>query len=241
MQIFQSKLLNNYPNIFHTFTTKADGNLAFHVGDKKESVQKNHANLAKKCDYKKESLVHMKQIHSNIVKIVDEQDNFENPPTCDALITDKLNIPLMVMVADCSPILFYDPTQKVIAVAHAGRAGAFNNIIHNVIERFINDFDSKAEDIIAVVGVAICQKCYEVGSEIYQEALDLGLAYAIEKKDTKYYLDISKILYQQLKKAGISDKNIEISHICSQCNNNYYSYRENANCGRFCGLLYKKY
>ncbi|MEN4052870.1 MULTISPECIES: peptidoglycan editing factor PgeF [Sulfurimonas] len=241
MQIFQSKLLNNYPNIFYTFTTKEDGNIAFHVGDKKENVEKNHEILAKKCNYKIETLVHMKQIHSNLVKIVEENDNFTNPPTCDALITNKKNIPLMVMIADCSPILFYDPKQEVIAVAHAGRAGAFNNIIHNVIKIFKNHFNSKADDIICIIGPAICQNCYEVGSEIYEEAKNLDLTYAFEKKSDKFYLNIRKILHQQLKETNILDKNIEISQICSQCNKNYYSYRQNTHCGRFCGLLYQKY
>jgi YfiH family protein len=241
MQIFQSKLLNSYPNIFHTFTTKEDGNLAFHVGQSKEDVLKNHQTLANKCSYDVNSLRHMRQIHSNHVKIIDADDSFENPPSCDALITNKIKTPLMVMVADCSPVLFYDPQKKVIAVAHAGRAGAFENIIHNVIESFKNDFGSHPKDIIAVIGPAICQKCYEVGEEIYKEAYDKGLFYAFEKKGKKFYLDIRKILSQQLKEAGISDKNIEISQICSQCNTNYFSYRENRACGRFCGLLYQKY
>ena len=240
MQKFHSKLLNNYPNIFHTFTTKEDGNLAFHVGDEIKNVEKNHERLAKKCGYKKETVVHMKQIHSNIVKIVDENDNFDNPPTCDALITNKKETPLMVMVADCSPILFYDPEQKVIAVAHAGRAGAFNNIIQKVLESFVNDFGSKVEDILAVIGPAICQECYEVGSEIYEEAQKINLTYAFEKKDEKYRLDIRKILRRQLLDNNIVHKKIEISQICSLCNENYFSYRENTQCGRFSGILYQK-
>lgn len=240
MQIFQSKLLNNYSNIFHTFTTKEDGNLAFHIGDEIKNVENNHEMLAKKCGYKKETVVHMKQIHSNIVKIINKNDNFANPPTCDALITNKKDTPLMVMVADCSPILFYDPKQKIIAVAHAGRAGAFNNIIHNVIESFKDDFCSQTEDILVVIGPAICKNCYEVGDEIYKEAQKLDLLYAFEKKDEKQYLDIRKILFQQLKDANILEKNIEISQICSQCNKHYYSYRQNSSCGRFCGLLFQK-
>lgn len=134
MKIYQSKILNNFSNLTHTFTTKDGGvskkpysslNLAFHVQDNSANVITNHEKLASNLNYNKRTLVHMKQIHSDIVHIVSDDNNFDNPPTCDALITDKKNIPLMVMVADCSPILFYDKTKEVIAVAHAGRQGTF--------------------------------------------------------------------------------------------------------------------
>jgi len=240
MQTFHSQLLNKFPNLTHTFTTINDGNLAFHVGDDEKKVIQNHQKLAQKLNYKLETLVHMKQIHSDIVKIVTDDDNFKNPPTCDAIITDKKNIPLMVMVADCSPILFYDPEKKVIAVAHAGRAGAFDNIISNVIESFVDDFSSKREDILVCIGPAICQNCYEVGEEIYQEAKKLKLEYSLKKEDTKYHLNIRTILYKQLTQSNIVDKNIEISQICSKCNPNYFSYRESIQCGRFCGILLQK-
>jgi YfiH family protein len=240
MQTFHSQLLNKFPNLTHTFTTIEDGNLAFHVGDDKKSVIHNHQKLAQKLKYKLQNLVHMKQIHSNIVKIVDENDNFNNPPTCDALITDKKDIPLMVMVADCSPMLFYDPKKEIIAVAHAGRAGAFNNIIHNLLQTFTEDFHSKKEDIIVSIGPAICQECYEVGEEVFQEAQDLKLSYALKEKNNRYYLNIRAILHKQLLLENIREDKIEISHNCSKCDKNYYSYRQNIKSGRFCGILSQK-
>jgi hypothetical protein len=240
MQTFHSKLLNKFPNLTHAFTTKKEGNLAFHVGDDEKNLLNNHQKLSEQLNYKLEKVVHMKQIHSNIVKIIDENDNFNNPPNCDALITNKKDIPLMVMVADCSPILFYDPKQKVIAVAHAGRAGAFHNIIHNVIQTFTNTFSSNREDILVSIGPAICQECYEVGEEIYVEAQALKLTYALKEHNKKYYLNIRAILYRQLLKENILEKNIEISQICSKCDKNLYSYREKSETGRFCGILYQK-
>ena len=240
MKFYQSKLLNSFANLTHCFTTKQSGNLAFHVNDNPEYVLQNHQKLAQKLKYDLETLVHMKQIHSNRVKIVTQEDNFQNPPTCDALITDKKNIPLMVMVADCSPILLYDPKKEVIAVAHAGRAGAFHNIIKNVIKSFIDDFGSNPSDILASIGPSICQKCYEVNAVISLEAKEQKLDFALTKEGDKFYLDIRKILETQLLEAKIKKENIEISQLCSKCNQNYYSYRENRNSGRFCALLYKK-
>jgi YfiH family protein len=228
MSLYQSKFF---------FTSKKEGNLAFHVNDDKIKVIQNHQKLADFHSYNLEALVHMKQIHSDIVHIIDEKDNFENPPTCDALITDKKNTPLMVMVADCTPVLFFDDTKGVIAVAHVGRQGAFKNIVKNVLNSFVSEFNSRLENIKVKIGVSICKNCYEVGQEINQEAKSLNLSYAIEKIDDKFFLDVNKIILKQLRDYGITENNIELSSDCSSCNQDYYSYRRDGQTGRFAGVI----
>ncbi|QSZ42446.1 peptidoglycan editing factor PgeF [Sulfurimonas aquatica] len=239
MLINQTSILNKFHEITYTFTTQKDLNLAFHVGDDNLQVIQNHENLAKSMGYPINELVHMQQIHSDMVHIVNDNDNFKTPPTCDALITNKVATPLMVMVADCSPILFYDSEKKVIAVAHAGRAGSFKNIVQNVVSSLAKEYNSKPENIIVSIGPSIKSCCYEVGSEIYDEAKLLNLEYSIQIRDEKYYLDISTILHKQLLSAGVKEKNIEISTECTCClREKYYSYRAENKTGRFCGLIY---
>jgi len=248
MKIYQSKILNNFSSLTHAFTTKDGGvckkpysslNLAFHVEDASVDVITNHERLACRLEYNKRTLVHMKQIHSDIVHIISDEDNFDNPPTCDALITDKKDIPLMVMVADCSPILFYDETKKVIAVAHAGREGTFKYIVQNVIDAFKYNYNSDAKDIYVSIGASIGVCCYEVGVEIYDEAKELGFEYAMQIRDNSFYLDVSKILKTQLLASGIENKNIEISDECTCCKNEkFFSYRADGITGRFCGVLF---
>jgi len=247
MKIHQSPRLKSYTKLVHAFTTRDAGvsftpfnslNLAFHVGDDKESVLKNHALLSTHLSYNIETLVHMKQIHSNLVHIVDAKDTFSNPPTCDALITNKTDTPLMVMVADCSPLLFYDEKKRVIAVAHAGREGAFKNIIKNVVESFVHDFGSDAKDIFVTIGASIGVCCYEVGVEIKTKAKELELGFAIEKRGDSIFLDVSKILKSQLLASGIKEENIELNDECSCCQNTkYFSYRALKNTGRSAGVL----
>ncbi|MCD6433402.1 MAG: peptidoglycan editing factor PgeF [Sulfurimonas sp.] len=250
MQIIQSNILKNFSNLTHGFTTRDGGvsqkpynslNLAFHVDDNSCHVESNHELLAKRLDYNREKVVHMKQIHSDIVHIVNEDDNFNLPIECDALITNRKNTPLMVMVADCSPILFYDDVQKVIAVAHAGRQGTFKNIVKKVINSMTCRFNSKTEDIYVAIGANIGKCCYEVGSEIYHEAKTLDLEYAFSIKEKSHYLDIRKILKSQLLASGIKKENLKISNECSCCKNDkYFSYRANGVTGRFCGVILLK-
>lgn len=230
-----------FANLMHVFTAKECGNLAFHVGDDVLHVQNNHALLAQKLDYKKETLVHMQQIHSDIVHVVKDED-FNAPPTCDALVTNRPNIPLMVMVADCSPVLFYDKDKKVIAAAHAGRQGAFKNITKNVVETMKREFCSDPKDIHVSIGASIKACCYEVGEEIYDEAKALGMEYAVQKRGEKFYLDVNAVLKKQLLVCGIKDENIEISPHCTCCKTDtYYSYRAEGQTGRFAGVVMLKF
>ena len=241
MKFYQSSLLKQFDNLLCTITTKQDGNLAFHVNDDQERVLHKHKILAQKHSYSYEKLIHMKQIHSNKVKVVTKEEDFFSTPSCDALVTDKRDIPLMVMVADCSALLFYDDTQKVIGVVHAGRAGAFSNIIQNTLHTFSTQFNSKVEDIFVTVAPAICQECYEVGEEIFIEAQMLQLEYAILKKEEKYYLDIRSILESQLLQGGVQKEHIEMSPLCNACHTEeYYSYRKEGQTGRFSGVLMLK-
>jgi YfiH family protein len=250
MQLITSDLLKKFPNIRHAFTTREGGvsqkpydslNLAWHVEDKTEHVEANHALLAQELGYDKESLVHMKQIHSDLVHIVNDDDSFHAPRSCDALITNIPNRPLMVMVADCSPLLFYDDVQKVIAVAHAGRQGAFKNIVKSTIDSMSFEFGCKAENISVAIGASIGVCCYEVGREIYDEACGIALEYAMLQRENRFYLDVGKILETQLLACGIQKEHLEISAECSCCKSDtYFSYRASGVTGRFAGVLFLK-
>ncbi|MFY9110057.1 polyphenol oxidase family protein, partial [Aliarcobacter butzleri] len=147
------------------FSDKTDGNLAYHVGDIKENVDKNRQKLALKYDYKNENLCYMNQIHSANVVVVDE-----NSPkyidNCDALITKTKNLPLMVMVADCIPILIFDEVKGVIAAIHAGRNSTFLKISEITAKKMIEDFSCKTENIKVIMGPSIQKCCYEVNDEL---------------------------------------------------------------------------
>lgn len=230
--------LSDFNEILFFISSKQNGgNLAFHVDDDPVIVDKNHQELSNKLGYDHNTLVHMKQIHSDIVKCVDSSDCYQTPPTCDALMTNKSQIPLMVMVADCSPLFFYDPICKAIAVVHAGRAGAFSNIVSKTVLGMKNEFSSKCEDIIVYIGPAIGVCCYEVGEEIY-ETYKESFGYAFTCKDGRWFLDVNSIIVKQLQEAGIKDENIENPKTCTSCTTqNYFSYRAEGKTGRFAGIL----
>jgi YfiH family protein len=220
--------------ILTIFTNIDDDNLAYHVAQDDHSVDLARDKLATKYNYDNSNLKFMEQIHSNIVKTVSSDINVQ---TCDALITDKINTPLMVMVADCIPILLYDHTRKVIGVAHAGRAGTFENISQNTVNKMIEIYNCNPKDIEVVLGPSIQKCCYEVSEDLAKEAsLKFG-----EQCVNNRNLDLQEINKNQLLNAGIKTENITITHICTKCSDEpYFSYRRDKKCGRFAGVIMMK-
>ncbi len=220
--------------IFKTFTTIDDGNIAYHVTDDIASVDKAREQLAKKHNFEPNKLKSMEQIHSNIVKVVDDKTNLYK---CDGLITNLPNTPLLVMVADCIPILFYDEIENVIGVAHAGRNGTYLDISSNVCKIMQKDFDCKVENIQVILGPSIQKCCYEVSIELAEIA---KVNFGEDVVDGRF-IDLQLINKKQLLKNGLKEENISISNICTRCSDeDYFSYRKDAQCGRFCGIIMLK-
>ena len=208
-----------------------DENIAYHVGDIKENVNTARENLAKKYNYDNTNLCYMEQIHSNIVQVVQENKTLYK---CDGLVTNQKNRPLMVMVADCIPILFYDKIKDVIAVAHAGRVGTFENISKNTIECMCKTFDCDVKDIAVTLGPSIQKCCYEVSQKMAKYTENTFGKEFVKNRN----IDLQGINKKQLEKMGISETNITISSICTQCSNKpYFSYRKDNSCGRFAGII----
>ena len=246
MKTIHSTLLSPYPHVTACFTSRHGGvsiapynsaNLAFHVGDNPEDVLKNHDILADKLLFNRHALIHMRQIHSDTIVIVDETLSFDTPPECDALITNHPNTPLMVMSADCTGILIYDPIQKVIAAVHAGRAGALNQILPKTIRKMEEIFGSLGENLRIVLGPSIGGCCYEVNEMIASECKEKGYSSALRREDNKVFLDVNTILLEQLKALRI--ENVEMLEHCTSCRcDEYFSYRADAqHTGRLAGVI----
>ena len=231
--------------LFHTITDRYGGvsqkpydslNLALHVGDTLKDVLENRILTSQKYHFNIKNLIYMEQVHGNHITVIDSAMNnkIEN---CDAMITNERNIPLMVMVADCIPILFYDPVKKVIGVAHAGRNGTFLSIAPKTVLKMQEIYGCQMEDIMIGLGASIQSCCYAVGKDLADIAIkNFGEGF-IMIEDEKYFLDLQELNRSQLLKVGIKENNIEISSTCTACDENYFSYRREGETGRFAGFI----
>ena len=213
------------------FSTTEDGNLSYLVDDLKQNVDKNRQTVANIMEYKNEDLVYMNQVHGNNVQIVDINSPklIEN---CDGIITKEKNLPLMVMVADCIPILFFDEIQGVIASVHAGRNSTFLKIAQITANKMINELGCNANNIKVIFGPSIHSCCYEVSDELLNIVkTSFGEKFCIGKN-----IDLQGINIKLLEEVGI--RHINVSNICTKCSNEpFFSFRKNPKTGRFAGII----
>ena len=232
-----SKKLSKLKEISHGFFDSKGGvskgiykslNCGMGSGDKKKNINKNLIIVSKKLSFKKKNLILLNQIHSSKFFVI------KNIPKIklkgDGLITNKKNIALGILTADCAPVFIFDPIKKVIAVAHVGWRGAYKKIIIKIIKKLII-LGSKKENIITTVGPCIAQQNYEVKQDFKTKFLKQT------KKNKKYFKIIGKKIYfslrdyikGQLKDLGI--KNIEIikKNTYNRKNNFYSSRRSKKN------------
>ncbi len=229
-------------------------NIGFHVGDDNFRVLQNRRMLSDAVGIDLLKFTFANQCHSTNVAIVDENGRGRGAlekdtalVNTDGMVTNVKNICLSVQVADCVPVLLYDPVHQVIASLHAGWRGTVRKIAQEAISKMVQNYGSKAEDIYAGLGPSNGPCCYEVGDDVYREArIALGSVKDIiipTQQPGKYIFDQWEANIRQLKDAGVKEENIELAGICSQCQSDkFYSSRADEGVtGRFmAGIMLKK-
>lgn len=178
----------------------------------------------------KEKIYSAKQVHGTDIIIIKEQYNSDvKIEEVDGLITNIRGIALSTYHADCVPIYFYDKTNMVIGMAHAGWKGTLNNIAHAMVNNMVKNFKSRPEDIQVALGPSIGVCCYEIGEEVailFKERYPNN-SHILVEKGNKIYLDLWNVNIINLKNAGIRQENIYLSDYCTSCNTDtVYSYRK---------------
>jgi YfiH family protein len=120
--------------------------------------------------------VHAEQPHGNRAQAVYTPLGIRVPDV-DALATSVPRLPLVVRVADCGPVYFYDPIQQVIAVAHSGRKGTEGNIVAATIACLKETYETHPENLIVQLGPCIRPPHYEINfaAEIERQARACGV------------------------------------------------------------------
>lgn len=161
-------------------------------------------------------------VHKNRVIIVDGINETQSISDCDALITNQNKYLLTITVADCLPIYFYDKNKKVVALAHAGWHGVVSKIAEDVVSIFINHYNSDLNDVEVFIGPHIKDCHFEVKNDVSSQFKTSDSII----RDKKTYINLSKVVKDQLLQLNINDDNIEISEECTYClKDKYFSYR----------------
>ena len=212
----------------------ASFNLGGSVGDDPTAVAANRARLAAETGLPAGRLVWMDQVHDAQVAIIDGPQQTAVPKT-DGLVTTTPGLGLVVLVADCVPILLADVEAGVAGVAHAGRPGAAVGIGQRAVAAMI-EAGARPAAIEVLLGPAICGRCYEVPAEMQAdvEARLPGSACATKTGTTG--LDLRAGLAQALLAAGVG--RVVADPRCTAEDAELYSYRRDGVTGRQAGIAW---
>lgn len=235
----QSKLLSEHG--LKNYIAGTDYNFRYQKAGRsvKEDVQKV---LSKMTIHPKE-IYTGQQVHSANIAYVNGEygDAFVFGKTfkeTDGLITDQPNVALLIKFADCTPVVLFDPVAQVLASVHSGWRGTTQRISLKAIDKMVNDFKCKKENILVYLGPSIDIDHYEVGSEVY-DAFEI-----FENRDQffrpigkKYQLSMLDANLDILKGAGIRSENIEIEKASTFTDPRLHSARAEGPDYRLNGML----
>lgn len=233
-------------------------NLAAHVGDLDEAVQTNRHRLAHELGLRLTDLRFMDQQHGcevavtrgtqgtrcdddrdpgDVTELDPERHRTTGPagppftPPVDGLLSGRSDEALVVLVADCAPVLLLDRAEGLVAAVHAGRPGMVGGVVPAAVARLR---ELGARDLEAVVGPSVCPRCYEVPEEMRDAAAAVEPAAAGVTWVGTPAIDVASGVVAQLARAAVS---VRWLPGCTRETPALYSHRRDGVTGRFAGVV----
>lgn len=199
-----------------------------------KKAMQDYENLCNAINVDYKNVVKTNQEHTDNIAIANKKINqnfpdinLEEYSRTDGIITQKENLVLSTTNADCILLLFFDPVTKTIANTHSGWKGTLQRISVKTVEKMVNEFRCKSENIICCICPSIRKCHFEVDKDVKdlfeEEFKDLNISKntdIMEKQKDKEKWNIDTVLINKiiLEKAGLKTENIIDSGLCSVCN-----------------------
>lgn len=158
----------SHPGIRHLFTRRSEFDY--------EQVGHELRPTLEQAGFPSDNIVAAEQVHGNRVAVVRDL-RIRYIPKVDALVTNLIDVPLVIRVADCGPIYLYDPVRRVVGLVHSGRKGTELNILAETVRVMNESYGTEAADLTVLLGPCIRPPHFEVNfaATIGQQALKLGI------------------------------------------------------------------
>jgi polyphenol oxidase len=225
-------------------------NLGAHVGDDPEAVAENRRRLAAAVGA--DRLTVADQRHTATVAVVDDAlagrghdgaaDAAAAFPATDALLTGRPGVALAILVADCAPVVLYDPVRRAAGVAHSGRVGTLAGVMPRAIETMAAAFGSDPGDLLIGIGPAIGAASYEIGAAEAAQVTDAfgdsaaGLLAPSRPGHARF--DLAGAIRLQLRAAGVTPGHVHDLAVDTRTSTaDFFSDRAARPCGRFAAVV----
>ncbi len=236
-EVLQFDLLLDYTGIVHGMNTRLGGvssgvyasmNMGWGLGDEPENVRENYRRFAAVLGFPAESYTFSDQVHQTKIAHITKADagngflfpKKEELKGVDGLLTKERGAALTIFSADCVPLLFYDPKQRVIGAAHSGWRGTVQDIGGEMIRQMTEHYGCRPEDILVGLGACISKENFEVGEDVKKEfekngKYDILSEVFSPKGNGKYLLDLRSYIAFALKSKGVLPEHMEIATECT--------------------------
>lgn len=195
------------------------------------------------------SLVRAVQVHSNRIYRVGGHDLNNNNrfwreikiKNCDGLMTDLNQVWLAITVADCVPIFIWSGDGEIVAAVHAGWQGTLVKIAQWAVKKITREFDRTPRSLSAYIGPSIGPDHFEVKSNVWNSfKKQFPKEQIFIQKAGRRFINLWQANKNQLVKAGIEEEKIEISQICTVCQQkNLFSFRAGDSTERIMAVIGK--
>lgn len=232
MNLFRTPaIFSEYPHLVAAESTRHGGvspvpwhslNLGKNTADAAENTAENRRRFCAALGFSPEQLAWSKQVHGAEVLVATAPGGAEG---FDALATQTPGVLLSVSVADCTPVLVFDPVHRAVAAIHAGWRGAAADIVGKTLRTMAEAFGTRGADCMAYVGTCIDECSFEVGAEVAAEFDPAFKRYDPERN--RFFVDLKKACTAQLLAAGLAAEHIEVSPFSTVLHgDNYFSHRK---------------
>jgi polyphenol oxidase len=221
----------------------ADLNLSLSTGDDAAQVLANRELVARALDTTLDDFVFGAQVHRPSVQVVTEEHRGRGArtaadaiPSTDALVTTVPGIVLGVLVADCVPLVLFDPVRRVLACVHAGWRGTVSGVTAAAVAT-MQELGSDPADLLVGIGPSIAPDRYQVGADV----VDAATAAFPDQVDQvvrpdgagAWTFDLWRANTLQLLAAGVRESRVNLAGLDTGPGTPYFSHRSEAPCGRF--------
>lgn len=210
-------------------------NLAAHVGDDPVSVDSNRDRILSALGLRqyRSRVTTADQVHGSRVETITEKragagayasTGFGDVPVAatDALVTAAAGVPLLLLFADCVPIVLVAPG-PVVAVVHAGWRGALDEVARKAASELARIAGCDPSALLGYIGPHIGHCHYPVDERILSQFVNTFDTVARAKSGG---LDLDAVVRRSLTDAGVSLWRITSLGACTaEETGRFYSYR----------------
>lgn len=207
--------------------------LALHVEDDPGAVATNRARLLA-ATTGAGSLAFVEQVHGAGVAVVATGGGCA--PGADALVTTTPGVALVVLAADCLPVLLADADGGVVAAAHAGRQGLTSGVLQQTLH-VMADCGADPARTTAVLGPSVCGACYEVPEELADEVEAAVPGSRSTTRQGTASVDLSAGAEGLLRAAGVTQVR-RLGGCTLEQPDRFFSFRRDGRTGRHAGLVW---